>query len=324
MLIRVQKSQPTAQELHVDQLLTNISLGYSNPMYIADQLCPLVTVMKQTDKIPAYDQSFWFRDSARLRAAGDKSVRGGFKVNTSATYSSDRYSIGFEIPDEVRDNTDQPFNMDRDGTMFVADKTQMKREVKFATDFFTTGVWGTDKTGGTDFTQWNDYADSSPLVDLSTYQDTVEAAIGRETNCLTIGKQVWLQLKWHPDLIDLIKYTQRGQLSTELFASLVDFPKVYVGRSIYTTTAEGTAEASVSYTRIWGKHALLTYVPDSPSLMNPAACYTFVWNRVAGAMQYIKRMRDEEREVDIIEANTYFDQKATVTKAGLFLSGAVA
>jgi hypothetical protein len=27
-----------------------------------------------------------------------------------------------------------------------------------------------------------------------------------------IGKQVWNQLRWHPDLIDTVKFTQRGVL----------------------------------------------------------------------------------------------------------------
>lgn len=322
----IQKAQPTATDVHVDQLLTSLSIGYKNPMYIADMICPLVTVNKQSNKLPEYSQSYWFRDGARRRAAGDKSARGGYKVVTTQTYFCDRFAFGFELPDEVRDNADAPFNLDREAVDFVTDKVAMRREIAFATDFFTTGTWngGTDYTGGTDFTQWSDYADSSPLTDLSTYQDTVEGNIGREANTLVMGKQVWLQLKWHPDLIDLIKYTQRGQLSVDLFASLVDFPKVHVGRAIYTTTAEGTAEASVSYTRIWGKHCLLLHVPDAPSLMNPAACYTFQWNRVPGAGQYIKRMRNEEREIDIIEANSYFDQKQTLAKAGIFLSSAVA
>ena len=322
MLIR--KAQPTAASLHVDRMLTNMSIGYTNPMYICDELCPIVDTQKQSDLIPEYNQSFWFRDAAAMRAPGSKSRRGGFTVKHSSTYFSQRYSFGFELPDEVRDNTDEPFNMDRDAAMFVTDKVHMKREVAFATDFFTTGIWGNDDTGGTDFTQWSDYADSSPLVDISTYQDEVEGKIGREANCFVMGKQVWLKLKWHPDLIDLIKYTQRGQLSTDLFASLVDFPKVKVGRAIYTTTAEGTAEASVSYTRVWGKNVLMMYVPDAASIMTPAAMYNFVWNRVAGARQYIKRFRDEEREVDIFEANSYFDQRLTVANAGVFLSSAVA
>lgn len=316
--------QPTASDLHVDQLLTNISLAYKNEAYIADQIFPIVPVEKQSDRVPKYDQSFWFRDQAQLRAPGTKSQGGGFKVDTSDTYFSDRFSFRFEISDDVRGNTDMPFNLDRDGTEFVTDKLQMRREVAFAGAFFTTGVWAADRVGGTDFTQWSDYASSSPLVDITTFQDNVEGRIAREPNTLVMGKQVYSQLKWHPDLIDMIKYTQRGQLTPELIASLLEVDRLLIGRSIYTTSLEGTAEASVTYSRIWGKNALLLFVPPAPSLLTPAAGYTFVWRRVAGAIQYIKRMRDEEREIDIIEGNSYFDQKVTASRAGEFLSAAVA
>ncbi len=315
---------PTPRDLHVDQLLTQISLAYRNPSYIADMLFPIVPVRKQSDKIPEYNQSHWFRDQAVIRAPGTKSTGGGYKVDTSATYFSDRFSFRFEIPDELRDNQDMPFNVDRDGVEFVTDKMMMRREVAFASDFFTTGVWGTDKAGVTDFTQWSDYGGSSPLVDITGFKDDVEALIGREPRVAALGKQVWVQLKWHPDLIDTIKYTQRGQISAELAASLLELDRFLIGRSIQTTDPEGTAEASVTYTRIWGKNMLLLYVPERPSLLNPAAGYTFVWNRVANAQQYMKRMRDEEREVDIVEGNSYFDQKLTIGNAGLFVSAAVA
>jgi hypothetical protein len=49
-----------------------------------------------------------------------------------------------------------------------------------------------------------------------------------------------------------------------------------------------------------------------------------VWQRVEQALTYVKRMRDEEREVDILEANSYFTHAQTASKAGLFLSNAVA
>ena len=55
--------------------------------------------------------------------------RGGFTVDTSATYYCPRYSFGFEIPDETRDNTDPPWDLDRDGTAFVTDRLMMKREI---------------------------------------------------------------------------------------------------------------------------------------------------------------------------------------------------
>lgn len=314
----------TGRDVHVDQLLTQMSVGYKNPAYIADELAPLVPVKKRSDIVPKYDQSHWFRNQAALRAPGTKSRRGGFSVDNTDTYYCHRYSFGFEIPDDIADNTDQPYDLDRDGVEFVTDKMQMCREVNFATNFFATSKWGTDKTGGSDFTRWSDYGGSNPLVDISSFQDTLEGKIAREGNAAVFGKQTWTQLKWHPDVIDTIKYTQKAQMTIDLFAALIEVAKVYIGRAIYTTDAMGTAEASVSYTRIWGKHGLLLYVPPRPSLMAPAAIYTFVWQRIASAFQYIKRMRNEEKEINIIEGNSYFAQKQTSSAAGLFMSTAVA
>lgn len=317
----------TPRDLHVDQLLTNISIGYSNPAYIADQIFPLVSVSKQSDKYPIYDQSHWFRNEAQIRATRTASIRGGWTYSDD-TYYADRFSFGVEIADEDRDNADSAFNLDRDSTEFATDKILMQREVAFATGFFTTSKWtgtasGSDLVGGTDFTQWSDYGTSSPLVDVTTWVDGIEGLIGREPNRLTIGKQVWSKLKWHPDLIDSIKYTQTAQMTLQLAAALLELQGISVGRAIYTTTPEGTAEASVSYSRIWGKHALLTYTPMSPSLRTPSAGYTFTWARVPSSMSYIKRMRDEEREVDIIEANGYYDHKQTAARAGAFAQNVV-
>lgn len=317
-------SQPTARDLHVDKLLTNMSIGYKNSVYIADQVFPIVTVAKQSDIIPKYDQSHWFRNLARKRAPGSKSQRSGFSTDVTDKYFCDRQSFGFEIPDEVRDNSDAPFDLDRDAMNFVVDKMLMCREKGFVSDFFKTGVWGTDKTGAVDFTQFSDYGGSTPLEDITAFRDAVEGKIAVEPNTYVTGKLGHSKLKWHPDLIDTIKYTQKGMLTPELIASLLEFDRYLVGKAIETTDPEGTAEASVSYSRIWGKAALMLYVPDRPSLLNPSAGYTFVWARVAAALQYIKRMRDEEREIDIIEANSYFDQKLTGKNSGLFLDQVVA
>lgn len=313
----------TPKDVHVDQLLTNVSVAYTNPGYIADQIFPIVPVDSQSDKYLTYDKSHWFRNEARIRAPGTRSERGGWSYS-SDTFFCDRFSYGHEIYDEERSNADSNFQLDSDAAEFATDKILMQREVAFAGGFFTTSVWGTDKTGATDFTRWSDYANSAPLTDVSAWMDLVEASIGREPNRLVMGKQVWTQLKWHPDLIDTIKYTQRAQMSLDLATALLEVGRILVGRAIYTASPEGTAEASVSYSRIWGKHALLLYVPDAPSLRTPAAGYTFTWQRVPNSLSYVKRMRDEEREADIIEANAYYDHKVTGASAGVFASTAVA
>ena len=85
---------PTANALHVDSLLTNMSIGYKNLSYIADEAFPIVPVQKQSDIIPQFDQSHWFRDQAVIRAPGPKSQRAGWKVTTDETYYCQRFSFG--------------------------------------------------------------------------------------------------------------------------------------------------------------------------------------------------------------------------------------
>lgn len=314
---------PTVNAVHVNRPLTNILIAYKNQMYIADSLMPMVPVQQRADIVPKYDQSHWFRDLAQVRSPGTLSRGSGFKVDVTDTYFCQRFSFRFEIPDELRKNTDRPFDMDRDGTEFVGDKMMLKREVSFATDFFKVGVWGNDTTlAGTQ--QWSDYANSSPLVDIETERETLEGKIAQDPTDLTMGRAVWSKLKWHPDLIDTIKHTQRAQMTTEIFAALIEFARVHIGRAIQTTAAEGTAEASVTYTRIWGKNVMMLYQPQRATLLRPSAGYTFVWQIVPSASQYIKRMRNEEREIDIIEGNSYFDQKKVVASAGLYSSSTVA
>jgi hypothetical protein len=312
-------AETAIHDVYYDQWLTTISIGYTNPDYIYPRIAQVVPVSLPTGLIPGYNQSDWFRNTANRRAPGTMSRRGGFTL-TQDTYSVKRDSFGFELPDEVRDATLEPYNMDRDGTLFATDKVQMAQELDFAATLFTTGQW-VDATG---YVQWNDYGASTPLTLVTTTLDNIEGRIGREGNVLVIGKQVWNALRWHPDLLDTIKYVQRGVLSEDLVASLFGIDELIIGRGIYTATPEGTAEASVTYNRIWGKHLLALYKPSAPSLITPTAVYNFVWQRVPNANGYVRRFREESRELDVLEANSYHDFHVTSSRSGEFLVNIVA
>lgn len=314
---------PTMTDLHVDVPLTNISVAYRNLGYIADQIAPIVPVRDRSGIIPIYNQSDWFRDDAKIRAPRTRSEGGDYTV-TSDTFVAQRYSYRSEIGDEEADIADSVWDLEVSATEFATDKIMMRRERALAATIMTTGVWGNDDAGGTDFVQWSDYASSDPLVNATSYMDEVEARIGVEANTLVIGKQVWNQLRWHPALLDTIKFTQRGVLTQDLVASTLGIDRLLIGRALVTTTPEGTAESSVTYSRIWGKVALFLYVPPRANLRTPASMYTFTWARVRNSLNYVVRYRDDERETSIIEANTYFQHKVVSARAGTYLASVVA
>lgn len=320
--------QPGDGDLHVDRVLTNLSIAYRNEMYIAQQIFPVVPVNNRSDIIPRYDKSHWFRDEAKKLAPMEAPPVGGYTVDVTMKYFCDEYGIGHVIPDTVRANADSPFQPDRDGMEWVVDRIDMRRERAFLADFWKTGVWTTDKVGSTDFTKWSLYATSNPIVDVRNWKRTMRRLIMREANTMVLGDMVHDVLADHPAILDRIKFgassSAPAMVETNLLAQLWGIGKVLVGTSVYTTSPEGTAEASVSYTANWDDDALLLYQPANPSLRTPAAGYNFVWRTVWGGQRYIRRRREPLSEKgDLIEAFEYFDMKQTAADAGMFISDAV-
>lgn len=198
--------QPGEGDVHVNSLLTNMSIAYVNEMYIAERIFPSVLVNKQSDYIPKYDQSHWFRDEAKKLNNTEAPPKGGYEVNTADTYFCDLYGIGHEVPDTVRANQDSPFDADRDGMAWCMDRMLMRKEVAFVGDFWKKTVWGTDWDGGSNFTKWSTYATSTPIEDIRSAKRTVRRKIARNPNTLILGDLTWDRLEDHPDMLDRIKY----------------------------------------------------------------------------------------------------------------------
>lgn len=306
---------PTLNDLHVDTLLTNISIAYRNPAYVADLMFPMVQVSKQSNKYPVYTKADWFRNEATRRAPGEEAKRSGYNVDSSNTFYCDNFAHGTDITDEQRAGADDVYkmNLDRAGSEYVTDKLQLQREVQWMANFFVTGVWGTSTTPGN---LWDVYASSTPIQDIHDGVETILTNTGKIANTLLLGYNVWNELQDHPNFLDRIKHTERGVLTEELLARIVGVERVVVARAIYTTNLELNTDETYQF--VAGKHALLAYVPPRPSLLEPSAGYTFVWDGGFGGAgpQILQRRRDGARHTDVIEGFSWYDQKITAADCG--------
>lgn len=310
--------QPDLRDVHVDTLLTSISIGYKNPGYVATQVFPSVIVEKESDLIPKYVQDFWFRDVAKPLAPGDKAPRSGFTLDTTGRYVVQEVGIAKEIPDRIRDNTDAPFNLDRDASQWVAEMIQLNIEIDFATNFFKTSVWGTDSTPTN---LWDDYALSDPIQDIRTQKRTIRGKIGKPANMLVIGEKVMDILTDHPLFVERVKYQGRD-VTEEMLAKLLRIDKIIVAQSMQATNKEG---AALVLADLFDNDGLLLYSPPSAGMFQPAAGYCFMQRQYAGGDRtVIRRIRDDERKVDIIEGRTAYQLKTIDTRAGCFFSNVTA
>jgi hypothetical protein len=280
---------PTQADLHVNVPLTNVSVAYmqDTATFIADKVFPRVPVQHQSDIFWKYSKSDWRRTDVQKRAPGTETAGTGYRVLTDS-YFAQVFGVHKDIDDQVRANADSNWNLDRDSTKFVTNQLLLRRDLDWNAKFFTTGVWGTDYTGvasgatGNQFIQWNDGA-SDPIVQFTNLQTAFVLQAGRKANTLVLGADAITQLKNHPDIIDRIKYTQRGVVTTDLLASLFDVDKVLVSYASSTTVAESNdaavQDAAATYSFMSNsKSALLCYTPSAPSMMTPASGYIFTWN----------------------------------------------
>jgi hypothetical protein len=322
--------QPGQNDVHVDALLTNMSIAYKNEFYIAEEIFPVVQVLKQSDIVPKYRRSDWFRATAKILGPTEAPPLGGFKVDNTDTYYCHEYGVGYKLADRVAENTDQPYDLQRDAVEWTVDQIDLTRESNFVTNFWKTGVWGTDKVGtsDTDFTQWSTYANSTPIIDIRGFRREVRRKIARNPNRMVLGDLTWERLEDHPDMLDRIKAGSSSAnpavVNLNLLAQLFELEKVLVGYAIYTDDPEGTTEASINYSALWDDDAFIYYAPNAPSLKTPAAGYNFVWQTAGRQRRFMRKRRDVLSEKAwLIEAFEFYSQKITAPDAGLFVSDAV-
>lgn len=276
--------------------------------------------------------------SYRRREASPGTESAGVGWNyTTDSYFAHVYAVHRDLDDQVRANADSNFKLDSESTKFITNQLLLKRELDWADQYFKTGVWGTEYDGvsGTpgagEFKQWNDPA-SDPINDVAGWLVDYRLNTGYAPNVMVMGADVMRQLKNHPDLIDRIKYTQRGVVTEDLIASLFGVPKILVSYAAKTDVARindaVAQDAAATYDFIAdSKSCLLAYAPPSPSLMVPAAGYTFTWNGyLAGNAEglRIKQFRMEHIASDRIEGEMTYDQKVVAADMGIFLNTVVA
>jgi hypothetical protein len=323
--------QPNINSVHVDAILTNISVAYlqNQANFIADKVFPIIPVDKKSDKYFTYTKNDWFRDEAQRRADATESAGGGYNLSTD-TYSADVFAFHKDVGDQLLANADAPLNPLREAAEFVTRRLLLRRELQFVTDFFQTGVWGTDVTGvsGTPTSgqtkQWSDYTASDPIDDIEEAKSDILGATGMEANTLVLGYETFRVLKNHPDLVDRIKYTSSQTITTDMLAAMFDIPRVMVAKAVKATNKEGIAQA---YDFAFGKKAALYHVAPSPGLLTPSAGYTFSWTGVSGGLgQTIgtSQFRMESLKADRIEAEMAFDNKVIGSDLGYFWESIVA
>lgn len=325
---------PTRQQIHIDRALTNISVAYMQEAsnFIADKVFPIIPVQKQSDTYFIYNRDDFFRDEAQLRAKGTESAGGDFDVELAPPYFCRKWAYHSDVNEEDVVNADDPLRPKQDATELVSQKLLIRRENMWAQTFFKQGVWARDLQGvdstasGTNVLQFH-LPQSNPIETVTQENVRMAETTGYKPNTLVLSPYVYNALKNHPDILDRIKYTQRGIVTQDLLASLFEVDNVYVPWAIQNNAPKGVKGGALDF--IMGKHMLLLYVEKNPGIKKPSAGYTFAWTGLKGAGALGNRVvripmpwlgMDTER----IEAEMAIDMQTVGKDLGVFFKDVVA
>lgn len=313
-------SLPTINDIQqVDPVLSNLLVSYqqADSRFVASRVFPSVPVDFRDGTYYVYDKKYWFIDGMQVRAPGANFGRNGFGISTG-TYSAVQFGLEFPMPDEINANNQTPMSMEQAGARWLAQNSNLRKEIAWATDFMTTGIWTSQDVNSA--TDWDDYTNGDPRTNILTAKRTISQLTGFAPNVMVTGEIVWDALQNHPDLIDRIKYQQVATAQNlESAMSALLGVNVMVGYAIYNTANEG---AAFSASAIIDDDALLLYVTSAPTIMEPSAGYTFTWAGGGGAGA-VARYREPQTRSDILQAFESWDQVKVAADLGYFFSDIV-
>lgn len=291
-------------QVYIDQALTQFSQQYRNDPtgFIQDVVAPMVPVDRKTGKYAYYPKSNLKAPVNSVRTGEAKTARANFQVEWKSYDELTEHALKDGITKDVYEQYLQPLDPEQDTITYLMDQLQLEREIKLSNKISDTSVVTQYDTPST---QWDaSTGDGTPFLDIEAGINTMQINGLRSPNTIVMGYQVWSQLKNHPDLLDRVKYSQLGTLTTELFTSLFadsGIGRTVVAKAAYDTTAEGLA-ASNSY--IVGKNLWLIHSTPSPKLRDVNFMHTLVLKNG----RYVDSWVNQDRKTTFFRVNDYYDQ----------------
>src|SRR6185295_17070655 len=216
---------------------TNISVAYPNGPFLGSVFFPAVSVRKQSDKYYIFGREAWALPPGNdLRAPGAEANEvAGITVSTD-TYFAVEHALQIPVTDEERENADTPLAPLVDGTELVTSQLLLGRELAIKTLLTTASNYAAGHSvtlAGA--TQWNVATTSFPIEDVRLARTTIYGKIFMEPNTMAIPYEVMAALENHAEIIDRIKYSERGILTPELISNFFGGMRILTAGAAYNS-----------------------------------------------------------------------------------------
>lgn len=298
---------PFKGQMHVDQLLSNVSVKYSSNEFIAQNIFPVVPVIKDSDKYRVYQVDFRLPET---RKANKGLAPEHYWEASTAGYNLQDHALKDFVTDDDIDNFDQG-DLRADTVEELTDVI-LRRLEKSTFDLFTSSNWSLNTSLAATALWSLDTTLSNPLPVVDTAAAVVLRNSGKMVNYGVISHAGYIAAKNHQSIVDRIKYTQTGIISEQLLGTLFGVPEFYVSKAQIDTSDRGRTS---TVSAIFSDACFFGYKPARATPKAPSAGYIFRKN-----VPIVRRWREEERLAEAIEVRIKYDAKIVASLAGYLIN----
>lgn len=314
---------PTLNDVRpVNPVLTNLSFGFKNDKFLWDKIAPFVREDQKSGTYFIYTRDFWFRrQTGGKRAPNGPYTRADYGVST-ATYNALERGFEKSLDEPTRKASQTPEDLQRMDVAFLTNLMQLELEKDVAAAAFVTGVWGTSTTLASTATtdagkQWSDFNNSDPIQAAKIADRVIHRNTGAHPNSLFIGRLAWESLSEHPLILEKYKYTQKGIMTPELVAAVLnpsqsESMEITVGDTVENTAADGQTFVGAD---VWTDSALFV-VRNNPALGVANGAYTFIWDEKGHVPWAVDEYRDDKIRANVSRVFTHYDIKIVSAQHG--------
>lgn len=252
----------------IDPVLSTVARGFRPQELVGDALFPRVPVPVSGGTIIEFGREE-FRQYNLRRAPGGATKRLPMGYG-SRSYALFQDAVDVPVPREfARDAAVSPgLNLGTVATQKGMRTITLQLEIEQANLARNTASYAaSNRVALGAGSRFSDNID--PMIALDAGREAIRAAIGVYPNTVCMGARVMTALKRNAFILDRIKYTQRGVVTAELLAELLEVERVVVGKAV-------TVDQADAATDVWGTDLIMAYTAIGPvDNAQPSFAYTY-------------------------------------------------
>lgn len=300
--------------ISLNPVWTNYAQGLQNSRFIASSIFPILPVAEEdkSGKIPLVsDENFEVSKSKRA-PHGKTPIVNGNPITGFAQFAAELDVLAYGI--DITERKGKVIDMYKHGTMVVAEKVMMNREIRTANLVRTAANFTSGNTAAVT-NKWNVVATSDPLADLATAFGVIDTNVGETKRKIAMGGQAWKTFRNHPVVKASLSNNINQVMTLKLAAEILEVEEVIVGKSVYKDPITG---AKVD---IWGDDVII-FSSAPPEGQRTLYTHNFGWTPAVQGFDKgpgIDTFKSEDGLVEYVRAWTWEDALFHGQKMGYLL-----